>query len=94
MTDPIPAALAIWLGAVNLWAFSAMGLDKRRARQGSWRISERALFLPALLGGSAGAILGMRTFRHKTRHWYFHRGLPALLLAQIGLGCWAALRLF
>ena len=60
-----------------------MGLDKCRARRDQWRISEKALFLPAVLGGSVGAILGMRLFRHKTRHWYFRYGLPALLLLQI-----------
>lgn len=93
MTNPIPTALALWLGAVNLWAFAAMGLDKRRAKTGAWRISEKALALPALLGGSVGAILGMHTFHHKTRHWYFRWGLPALLLCQVALGCWVALRL-
>ena len=44
------------------------------------------MLLLALLGGSPGALLGMWTFRHKTRHWYFKFGLPAILLAQITLG--------
>ncbi len=71
--------LAGYLLLVNLAGFLLMGLDKRRARRGAWRISEKALFLLAVLGGSLGAIAGMRTFRHKTRHWYFRYGLPALL---------------
>ena len=75
--------LAIYLLVINFTAFALMGLDKRRARRDQWRISEKALFLPAVLGGSVGAILGMRLFRHKTRHWYFRYGLPALLLLQI-----------
>ena len=40
-------------------------------------------FLIALLGGAAGGILGMYAFRHKTRHWYFKWGLPAILLLQL-----------
>ena len=63
-----PAGLiAGYLLAVNLWAFGLMWLDKRRAkRKGARRIRERTLFLSALLGGSAGAVLGMWTFRHST----------------------------
>ena len=71
-----------------LWClvgFLLMGVDKRRARQKQWRVPEKALFLPALLGGTAGCILGMYAFRHKTRHWYFKYGMPALLLVQLGL---------
>ena len=75
--------LAGYLLLVNLAGFLLMGLDKRRARRGAWRISEKALFLPAVLGGSLGAIVGMRTFRHKTRHWYFRWGFPLLLVVQL-----------
>ena len=83
--SPAPLLWA-YLGIVNLVAFLMMGSDKRRAkRQGARRISEKALFLSALLGGSLGAILGMRLFRHKTRHWYFVWGMPAILLLQLGL---------
>lgn len=85
--------LGLYLLAVNLAAFAVMGADKRRARRGTWRISEKALFLPAALGGALGGVLGMRLFRHKTRHWYFRFGFPLLLLIQIlGLG-WLAVRL-
>ena len=48
----------------------------------------------ALLGGTPGALLGMWTFRHKTRHWYFRYGLPALLLVQLAMGTWIAIRVF
>ena len=85
-----PASL-IWayLGIVNLIAFLMMWPDKRRSkREGARRISEKALFLSALLGGSLGAILGMRLFHHKTRHWYFVWGMPAILLLQLALAVW------
>ena len=79
--------LGLYLVAVNLAAFVLMGVDKRRAKRGAWRISERALFLPALLGGALGGTLGMRVFRHKTKHWYFRWGLPAILVLQL-LAVW------
>lgn len=93
MADKLWQALGVYLLAVNLAAFVLMGADKRKARRGAWRISERTLFLPALLGGALGGVLGMRTFHHKTRHWYFRWGFPLLLALQLaGLG-WLAFRL-
>ena len=80
-------ACLYWTTA-NLLAFALMGLDKRRARRGCWRISEKALFFFPVLGGSLGGMLGMYFFHHKTRHWYFKWGLPAILVAQIALGIW------
>ena len=75
--------LCIYLAVMNVAAFVMMGADKRRARKGRWRISEKALFAAALAGGSAGAVLGMQIFRHKTRHWYFVWGMPAILAVQL-----------
>ena len=78
-----------YLLLASLAAFCLMGWDKRQAVKGGWRVRERTLLLAALLGGSPGAILGMRAFHHKTKHWYFRYGLPAILLLQIGLAAWA-----
>lgn len=80
--------LAVWLALVNLAAFLAFGLDKRRARRKAvhpnlHRVPERTLFLLAALGGSIGALLGMRVFHHKTLHPSFRWGLPAILAAQL-----------
>ena len=86
------AALPDWLGVylliVNVAAFATYGADKRRAKQGRWRVPEKTLFLLPLLGGSVGALLGMLVFRHKTKHWYFVWGIPLILLAQIALAVW------
>lgn len=60
-----------------------MFLDKRKAKRHEWRISEKNIFLIALLGGSLGCLLGMNIFRHKTKHWYFKFGLPTILLLQV-----------
>ena len=75
--------LFIYLAVINIIGFALMGIDKKRAIRGAWRISESSLFLSALLGGSIGSILGMNLFRHKTKHWYFKYGMPAILLLQI-----------
>ena len=79
--------LCIYLVVMNAAAFVMLGADKRRARKGRWRIPEKALFAAALAGGSAGAVLGMQIFRHKTRHWYFVWGMPAILALQLVLFC-------
>jgi len=74
-----------YLAIVNIVGFAMMGIDKKRAIRGAWRISEASLFLVALIGGSIGSILGMKTFRHKTKHWYFKYGMPAILILQLVL---------
>ena len=74
----------IWyLVVINLLAFVLYGIDKKRARDHAWRISERMLIGIALIGGSVGAIAGMLLFHHKTRHWYFRYGLPLILIVQV-----------
>ena len=86
MKEYLLYALGIYLLLVNLVAFSLMGIDKRRAKKDLWRIKETTLFLPVLLGGGVGGILGMNVFRHKTKHWYFRFGFPAILILEIA-GC-------
>ena len=75
--------LIVYLLIINLIGFALMGADKRKAIRHAYRIPEKTLFLAALLGGSIGSILGMQFFRHKTKHWYFVIGMPAILILQI-----------
>ncbi len=84
--------LALWVVGVSLMGFCLMGIDKQRARRGAWRVRERTLFAVSLLGGTPGTLLGMYAFHHKTRHWYFRFGLPALLLLQLGMVAWTVIR--
>ena len=79
------SCLLLWILVWNGIAFVLMGLDKGRAKGQKWRIPEKVLFLSAALGGSIGAMLGMSFFRHKTRHWSFRLGMPAILAVQIVL---------
>lgn len=84
----------IYVGLMSLILFIMMDADKRRAVRGAYRTPERRLFLVALIGGAAGGWLGMRVFHHKTRHWSFRLGFPALALlhaAALSLA-WAYLR--
>ena len=62
-----------------------MYLDKRKARYGKWRIPEQSLLILALIGGSIGTIIGMYTFRHKTKKLRFSVGFPIILILQIVL---------
>jgi len=72
----------------NAAAFVLMGLDKHRARRNKWRIRETTLVLASGLFGALGGTLGMHVFRHKTRHWYFRWGFPAMLAVQCALLAW------
>lgn len=75
--------LLVYAVLLNLAGFCSMGIDKKRAKKGQWRVKERTLFLVAILGGSIGSILGMRVFRHKTKHRTFVIGMPLILVIQI-----------
>lgn len=67
-----PALFAlIYEAAMSLITFFAYGADKRRAKKGSWRISEKTLLVLGIIGGAPGGLLGMKFFRHKTKHAYF-----------------------
>ncbi len=84
--------ILLYLAAINVVTFLVYGLDKWKAKQGAWRIKESTLLLLAAVGGSVGALLGMQTFRHKTKHLQFTVGVPLILLVQIGLAVWWLMR--
>lgn len=75
----------LYLALVNLTAFVMMGLDKRRAIKKKWRIPESRLFLPVILGGGIGGILGIYAFRHKTRRKKFTLGFPVITVFETAL---------
>lgn len=79
----INITLIIYLIAINIVTFAAFGIDKWKAINGRWRISEARLMSLSAVGGSLGGILGMYFFRHKTKHIKFLIGLPVLLIAHI-----------
>ena len=79
---------AVYYIVINLIGLAVMGIDKRKAIKNAYRIPESTLFCIALLGGALGTTLGMRIFRHKTKHWYFVLGMPLIFFVQLALMVW------
>ena len=79
--------LIIYLLLINAVSISLMLADKLKAKQNAWRIPEVTLMILSAVGGSFGAYLGMKLFRHKTRHPKFSIGLPVLMAAHIVILC-------
>ena len=75
--------LSIYLVLINLVGFFAMMIDKGRAKRGAWRIPEKTLFTIAIVFGSFGVSLGMKQFRHKTKHKSFVIGIPVIEVVQV-----------
>ena len=75
----------IYVLAINVIGFFAMGIDKLKAKKDWWRIPEGTLMMLCLLGGGIGTIAGMYTFRHKTKKLKFTVGMPTILIAEIAL---------
>ncbi len=102
--ESLPAALATLLrpenivtaiSAMNFAAFAAVGIDKARAEQGAWRISEETLLLLAFFGGTIGAYAGRAMFRHKTRKQPFSGQLRAVAALQLcAVAAFVVARLF
>ena len=81
-----------YLVIINIIGLAVMGIDKSRAKRQAWRIPEETLFMVSLLGGSLGTLAGMYIFHHKTRHWYFRIGMPAILIVQAALAVYILTR--
>ncbi|HHV72505.1 MAG TPA: DUF1294 domain-containing protein [Clostridia bacterium] len=73
----------IYLVFINFIGFLIMGIDKNKARKGKWRISEKIIWFFVFIGGALGVYLGMRFFRHKTKHAKFVYGVPLVLLCEL-----------
>ena len=68
---------------INIVGFILMGYDKSKAKNNEWRVPEKKLYLIAIIGGSIGIYLGMKKFRHKTKHFIFNYGIPLLIICTI-----------
>ena len=75
--------LLYYLFLINIIAFIIIYIDKQKAIKHKWRIRESTLFLISIIGGSLGTLIGMYTFRHKTKHIKFTLGIPFILIVQI-----------
>ncbi|MGR9049114.1 DUF1294 domain-containing protein [Halobacillus faecis] len=86
--------VGIYVIVINLVLFIMMGVDKRRSKRGSWRIEEKKLWGIALAGGVFGGWIGMRVFRHKTKHTSFKLGFPILSLIYIAGAAYLVYRFY
>ena len=77
--------IILYLISINVIAFLAMFIDKRKAKKGTRRIPEKTLFSLVALGGGIGGIAGMYTFRHKTKKARFVIGFPLILIFEIAV---------
>ena len=77
--------LFFYILGMTLLTFNVCGADKFAAQRQRRRVPEKVLFLLSALGGSVGMYLGMFTFRHKTKHWYFVVGIPLIILVQAAI---------
>lgn len=75
--------IVIYLLIMNLFTFLIMGIDKKKAKKGRWRVPEKTLFILVALGGGIGGIAGMYVFRHKTKKMKFIIGFPLIIIMQI-----------
>ena len=80
--------ILVLVGLAAVWLYAN---DKMRAQNDLWRIPETWLLAIGFFGGAAGALAAMFIFRHKTKHWYFRFGFPAILILELagaGYLCW------
>ena len=77
--------LLIYFLVITVVTFIVCGWDKFAAGKQMRRVPEKTLFLLSIIGGSVGMYAGMLTFRHKTQHWYFKFGIPAIIVLQVVL---------
>ncbi|MBR0208895.1 MAG: DUF1294 domain-containing protein [Oscillospiraceae bacterium] len=88
LSAPLWKYVLILLAVMSAFLFVLMAADKGKARRGAWRVSEKTLFVFALLGGAVGGTAGMFVFRHKTKHLQFRLFFPLLAAAQLALCAW------
>ncbi len=77
----------IYLIIISLISFIIVGIDKRKAINGMYRIPESTIFLFAFLGGSVGVFIGMKKFHHKTKKLKFKIGIPLIIIIQLAIAC-------
>ena len=74
-----------FIAILNVITFLIYAIDKWKAKKNRWRIPESILLLLAVLGGSIGALMGMKIWHHKTMHKKFKYGIPLIMILQIGM---------
>lgn len=79
--------ILVYVAVITVITFFVYGIDKWKSKHHQWRIPEGVLLGLAAVGGSIGAWLGMKIWRHKTQHKKFQYGVPVLFILQVVIVC-------
>lgn len=85
MEEYIAIGAAVYIAVISIIGWILPYADKKRAKNGSWRIPEKTLFIVSALGGSVAMYASMKKYRHKTKHKRFMVGIPCIMIAQAAL---------
>ncbi|RBW71637.1 DUF1294 domain-containing protein [Bacillus taeanensis] len=75
--------MLIYFLILNSFSFLLMRADKYKARKNEWRIPESRLWFAAFMGGAFGIYVGMKYYRHKTKHHLFKYGVPFVCIMNL-----------
>ncbi|RXA16466.1 DUF1294 domain-containing protein [Methanosarcina sp. MSH10X1] len=87
MTEIVYLLFPVFYAVLNAASYILYGMDKFKAKQARWRISEQSLLIASLFG-PIGALIGMQHFRHKTRKPMFKILVPAFTGLHLMLVLW------
>lgn len=76
-------AVGIYLLLINVFTLTLFGYDKDMAEKKKKRVSEKTLLLFTFLGGTLGALLGMRMYKHKTSKASFQIKFFLTVMSQV-----------
>ncbi|MGJ9382964.1 DUF1294 domain-containing protein [Salipaludibacillus sp. CF4.18] len=75
----------VYIIIISIVGMTLMLMDKKKAERQQWRISEKNLFIVAILGGAISMHISSKVICHKTSKLKFVIGLPLIFVAQVGL---------
>lgn len=81
-------AFLVYVAIMSFITFLAYGIDKKKAIDGAWRTKEKTLLGLSVAGGAIGGLLGMKVFRHKTKHMYFWWINYGAIILHIAIFLW------
>lgn len=73
----------VYVLLISSYAILITILDKQKAKQHKRRISEKHLFIAAVLGGALAMYITMKCIHHKTKHKRFMIGLPVIFIIHL-----------
>ncbi len=75
----------IYIFVISLISIIFTMYDKLAAKHHRYRVPEATLMALSALGGSVAMYITMRLIRHKTLHYKFMFGIPAIIVVQVAI---------